>query len=464
MAGRTSNRLLHSDKREVWAVKSLSIVFAVIATSSCVTLSAEEGPTYCRDIAPLLNNNCVTCHRPGEVAPFSLRTYNDVRKHGRLIAAIVQAKIMPPWRPVAGYGEFLGERRLTEEQVALIKKWVQAGMPEGDRKELPEPPKFSSGWHLGNPDIVFTMPEPYHLPAEGADVLRNFVIPLKLPEGKYIRAVEYRPSNRRIVHHAVLGMDRTGSGRTRDGADGLPGFPQASLAGVILPGNLGIWTPGWEPVPLPDGFALPWPKGTDLILQLHLSPSGKPESEQSAVGIYLTDQPPSNFMVDIYMEDLRIDIPPGEKAYRTRDSVTLPVEVDVVGLYPHMHRLGKEVKVTARFPDGTEKILLWINDWNFNWQMYYQNVKPVRLPPYTELVMESVHDNSAENPNNPSVIPQRVEWGDQTHNEMSVVIAQVVPVNKSEGSMLWTMESERESEKGREREKKRERAANQRQG
>ncbi len=169
-------------------------------------------------------------------------------------------------------------------------------------------------------------------------------------------------------------------------------------------------------------------------------------------------------MVDILLEDLRIDIPPGEKAYRTHDSMTLPVEVDVFGIFPHMHRLGKEAKLTARLPDGSEETLLWINDWNFNWQMYYENVKPVRLPANTELVMECVHDNSAENPNNPSVIPQRVQWGEQTRNEMSCVVIQVIPRNKAEGSMLWTMESDRESEKGKEREKKRESAANQHQG
>jgi hypothetical protein len=464
MAGRTSNRLLHSDKREIWAVRFVPFVVSVIATTASMALSAEKPPTYCRDIAPVINNNCVTCHRPGEVAPFSLRTYKDVRRHGRLIAAIVQAKIMPPWKPAPGYGEFVGARRLTDEQVALIQKWVKAGMPEGNQEDLREPPTFASGWQLGTPDIVLTMPEPYQVPADGNDVLRNFVLPLEIPDGKYIRAVEYRPGNRRVVHHAALCMDRTGSARKLDEADPGPGFTQSSLP-PLLPGNLGIWTPGWKAVPLPDGFALPWPKGTDLILQLHLSPSGKPEREQSTVGIYLTDQPPSNFMVDILLEDLRIDIPPGEKAYRTHDSMTLPVEVDVFGVFPHMHRLGKEAKVTARLPDGSEKVLLWINDWNFNWQMYYQNVKPVRLPANTELATECVHDNSAENPNNPSVIPQRVQWGEQTRNEMSCVVIQVIPTNKADGSMLWTMESEREIEKGKEREKKREAiAANQHQG
>ena len=437
-------------------MKSVPLVFAVIATASRVALSAEQAPTYCRDIAPVMNANCVTCHRPGEVAPFSLLTYKDVRKHGRLIAGIVKARIMPPWKSVPGYGEFVGARRLTDEEVALIQNWVKAGMPEGNQKDLPEPQKFSSGWHLGTPDMVVTMPEPYKLRAEGDDVLRNFVLPLTIPAGKYIRAVEYRPGNRRIVHHAVLAVNNAQLLQKLDDADPGPGFAQAAVPGWMLPGPLGIWTPGRQPMPLPEGFAVQWPPAAALVLQLHLSPSGKPESERSSIGIYLTDQPSSKRMVDVLLEDLRIDIPPGEKAYRTRDSVILPVEVDVFGLFAHMHYLGKEVKVTARLPDGTENTLLWINDWNFKWQMYYQNVKPVRLPANTELVMECVHDNSVENPNNPSLVPQRVHWGEQTRNEMSDVLVQVIAVSESDSVMLWTGESERASEKERERQKKRE--------
>jgi hypothetical protein len=413
-------------------VKTYPLLVTLLLTSFSVALGEEKSPTYCRDIAPVLNANCVACHRPGEVAPFPLLTYKDVRKRGKLIAEIVKARIMPPWKPVPGYGEFVGARRLTDDQVELIQKWVKAGMPEGNQKDLPEPAKFASGWQLGTPDIIVTMPEPYQLPAKGDDVLRNFVLPLEVPEGKYIRAIEFRPSNRRVVHHVVLTMDTTRSARKRDEADPGPGFTQVSVPAKMLPGTLAIWTPGWEPVALPEGFSLPWPKGADLVVQLHLSISGKPEAEQSAIGIHLTDKPPSKSMIDLLLETRQIDIPPGEKAYHTRDSLILPAEVDVFGLFPHMHRLGKEIRVTARLPGGEEKVLLWINDWNFNWQTYYQNLHPVRLPANTELVMECVHDNSADNPNNPSLTPQRVRWGEQTRDEMSDVVIQVLPIHESD--------------------------------
>jgi hypothetical protein len=436
MAGRTANRLLYPNKREVWVVRSLALLVVLVVTSCSRAPSVEEGPTYCRDIAPLVNANCVTCHRPGEVAPFSLLTYKDARKHGKTIAAVVKSRIMPPWKPLPGYGDFVGARRLTDQQVALIHKWLEAGMPEGNQKDLPPSPTFASGWQLGTPDMVLTMPEPYELPVEGRDIHRNFVLPLELPEGKYIRAVEYRPSNRRVVHHAVLMMDVTGLARKKDEADPGPGFTQVLLPGQMLPGNMGIWTPGWQPVPFPEGFSIRWPKDADFVLQLHLHLSGKPESEQSKIGIYLTDQPPSKSTVDVLLEDRRIDIPPGEKAYRTRDFAFLPVDVDVFGLFPHMHWLGKEVKVRAKMPDGEEQTLLWINDWNFKWQMFYQYAKSFRLPAGTELIMECVHDNSIDNPNNPLPTPQRVRWGEQTLDEMSDVVVEVIPVNKADISKV----------------------------
>lgn len=411
---------------------------AVFLAHLSPALLGADAPTYCRDIAPLINNNCVACHRPGEVAPFSLLTYKDVRKRGKLIAEVVQSRTMPPWKAVPNYGEFVGARRLTDEQIKLVRSWVRAGMPEGNQKDLPEPPTFSSGWRLGTPDIVVTMPEPYQLPPEGADVYRNFILPLEIPEGKYIRAIEYQPENRRIVHHAVLSMDTNRSLRKKDEADPGMGFSTASVQGKMLPGTLALWTPGWEPVALPKEFSLPWPKGTDLVMQLHFHLSGKPESEQSNIGIYLTDTPPSKTMMDLLLETRKIDIPAGEKNYRTRDFFFLPVEVDIFGLFPHMHWLGKDVKLIAKMPGGEEKILLWINDWDFKWQGYYQYTKPIRVPAGTELIMECVHDNSSDNPNNPSTPPKRVRWGEQTFNEMSDIVVQILPVNESDTMRIRT--------------------------
>lgn len=432
MAGQTSGRLLYSKQRPDLAVRLLLLSVALVVTGCSKWSQVKDAPTYCRDIAPVLNANCVTCHRPGEVAPFSLLTYKDARKHGRTIAAVVKKRIMPPWPPVSGYGEFADERRLTDEQISLIQNWLAAGMPEGDRKDLPTPPKFVSGWQLGTPDMTVTMAAAFEVPAEGIDIYRNFVIPLEIPEGKYIRAVELRPTNRRVVHHAVLSRDQTGAARRKDEADPGPGFTEVLITGHMLPGNLGTWVPGYKTVPLSEGLSLPWPKNTDLVLQEHFHAIGKPEKEQSTIGIYLTDQPPSKSIVDVVLEQKSLDISPGEKVYRSHDSLLLPVDVDVMGLFPHMHRLGKEMKLTARLPSGEEKILIWIKDWNFNWQMHYQILHPVRLPALTELMLDAVHDNSAENPNNPSDPPKRVFRGTQTEDEMSLAGIQLMLVNNSD--------------------------------
>jgi hypothetical protein len=399
--------------------------------------AAEEAPTFNKHIAPIIFKHCADCHHPGEVAPFPLLSYTDVKKRARQIALVTRDHFMPPWKSVEGHGRFTGERRLKQEEIDLIARWVDEGAVEGDAGDLPPQPTFSEGWKLGQPDIVITMPEPYTIKADGPDDFRNFVFELTVPEGKYIKAVEYHPSNRVIVHHAALMIDTSGEARKKDEADPAPGFPGAALPGPLLPGSMATWTPGRDPSPLPDGFSLPWKPGVGFILQLHLHPSGKPESEQSSIGFYLTDEPPRRSMVDMLLINTSIDIPPGETAYRARDEFTLPVDMEALGVFPHMHLIGRDIKITARPPDSDEPFsLLWIDDWDFNWQGFYQYAEPVKLPAGTQIVMETVHDNSADNIRNPNSPPKRMTWGDQTTDEMSVAILQLVPTNEEYGEKL----------------------------
>jgi mono/diheme cytochrome c family protein len=395
--------------------------------------SAGEQPvTFNKHIAPLVFEHCSGCHRPGEVAPFPLLTYRDVAKRAELLADVMDQRYMPPWKPVPGHGEFRGARQLTDDEIALLQRWIAGELQEGDPNDLPSPPQFVEGWQLGEPDIVVTMPEAYQVPAEGQDIYRNFVLPLEIPEGKYIRAIEFRPSNPRVVHHALLAHDRTGGARKLDAENPGFGFTRFTIPGQLFTGSMAVWTPGMDPSPLPEGFSMPWPAGADFVLQLHLHPSGKPELEQSRVGFFLTDQPPRQSMIDLIMIDRNIDIPPGESEYRTRDSFVLPIDVEVSGLFPHMHMLGRDIRITAALPDGNSVPLLWINDWDFNWQNYYQYRERLKLPKGTKVVMECVHDNSADNPRNPSRPPRRVKWGEETFDEMSVAFLQVVPANEEE--------------------------------
>jgi hypothetical protein len=389
--------------------------------------------TYTKDVAPLLFKHCAACHRPGEVAPFSLLEYREVRKRAALIGKVTARRFMPPWKPVAGHGDFRDARRLSADEIGVLKQWADEGAVEGDPKQMPKAPTFSAGWQLGKPDLVVPLPKPYTVPAEGPDVYRNFVIPLQVPEGKYIRAIEFRPGNRRVVHHAVFALDPTGKLKQRDGADGAPGFTQINVPGQILPGSLALWVPGKDSRPLPDGVSLAWPKGTDLVVQLHFHPSGKPEVERSTIGFYFTTTPPRRRLDMFVLMNKKIDIPPGKKDYRVRATRTLKADVDVYGIFPHMHLIGKEVRVTAVLPGGEKKSLLWIDNWDFNWQGYYEYARPLVLPKGTEVVMECMHDNSASNPSNPNQPPKQVTYGEQTTNEMAIVLMHVMARPAPEG-------------------------------
>lgn len=384
--------------------------------------------TFNKDIAPLMFQHCSTCHRPGEVAPFSLLSYRDMSKRAKLVRSVIEERVMPPWKAEPGFGHFADDRRLTDQQIATFNRWIDEGTPEGSPTDLPPAPKFVAGWKFGEPDMVIKMPEPYALAAEGPDLYRCFVIPLKVPDGKYLKAVEYRPGNRRIVHHAVLTTlpERVAKAKLAEG-DGKSFGSGLAPPGQLLPGQLAFWTPGMEPRPLPDGFAAEFPSQSDLVLQLHLHPSGKPETEQSSIGFYFTDQKPRGRLKLVLLNNSQIDIPAGDANYVVNASRTLPGPVDLYGVFPHMHLIGRSVKVTATLPDGTKKPVISIADWDFNWQNYYQYQTPLSLPAGTKLEGTWTFDNSADNTANPSHPPKRVTYGEQTTNEMAILTLDVIP-------------------------------------
>jgi mono/diheme cytochrome c family protein len=409
-----------------WAVVGALTESPAMAAGEAKT-RAKGTVTFTKDIAPLVFDRCANCHRPGEVAPFPLLSYRDVSKRARLIQTVIEERKMPPWKAEPGPEHFVDERRLSDAQVAAFTRWVEDGLPEGNPSDLPPQPKFTSGWHHGEPDMVVKMAEPYSLVAEGADVYRCFVIPLELPAGKYLKAVEYRPGNRQVVHHAVLSMlpHKMAQAKLAEG-DGKSFGSGLAPPGQLLPGQLAFWTPGMETRPLPDGFAVDWPKQVDLVLQLHLHPSGKPETELSTIGLHFTDEKPRKRLNLVVMNNEKIDISPGNADHVVKASVTLPVDAQLYGIFPHMHLLGRTVKVTATLPDGTVKPLIAIDDWDFQWQMYYEYAKPIALPSGTRLDGRFSYDNSAANPANPSKPPKRIGYGEQTSNEMAIVILDVV--------------------------------------
>jgi len=404
----------------------LSALGVVACAERGVGGEAEE-VTFNKQIAPIVFAKCAGCHRPGEVAPFTLHTYADVSKRADLIAEVTAERQMPPWKAEPGAGHFKGERRLTDEEIALIQRWAETGAVEGDPADLPPVPKFTAGWQLGEPDLVLTMPEPYTLAASGDDEYRCFVLPIEIPSGKYIRSIEYRPGNRKIVHHAVITAlpHKIAQAKVAEG-DGKSFLSGLAPPGRILSGPLSIWTPGMEPAFLPDELAAAWPEKTDLVLQLHLHPSGKPEVEQSLIGIHLTDKAPNARLQMQVFSSHEIDIPPGTPDYEIRTSKTIPRDIDIFGVFPHLHLIGRSVWSEATLPDGSKVPLITINDWDFNWQYYYQYDTPVHLPAGTKIDVRWTYDNSAANLANPSDPPKRVTYGEQTVDEMAFLIFDVI--------------------------------------
>jgi mono/diheme cytochrome c family protein len=428
--------------RTIALVYALTLTAAVPAAWQRGTKSpAAASPSFAETIAPIIYGNCVTCHRPGEAAPFALISYEDVSKRGELIAKVTRSRYMPPWHAVHGYGEFADERRLTDEQIATIGEWVRTGMPRGDLSKMPQLQQFTDGWQLGKPDLVLEMPVGYEVPASGPDIYRNFVLPTGLTEDKWVRAVEFRPGARKVVHHALFSYIRGGAVKDLVGADGQPGFrggmPVALIPGFAPAGELGGWAVGTTPRFLPEGLARPIAKESDFVLQLHFHPTGKPQTERSLVGLYFADTPPDRKIVTPGMPGFfgllaGIDIPQGEKAYTINGTLTMSRDMRVLSVMAHAHYLGKEFKVTATLPDGSIQPMLWIKDWDFNWQDRYDYKQPVFLPKGTRIDATITYDNSGDNPRNPCNPPRRVQWGVQSFDEMGSVNFLMVAANKED--------------------------------
>jgi Tol biopolymer transport system component len=425
----------------------IAILFAAAAL-----LPGADKTTFSENIAPIVYGNCVTCHRPGEAAPFPLISYEDVRKRGAQIVTVTKVRYMPPWHAAHDYGEFADERRLTDQQIATIAEWVQQGMPPGDPAKMPAPPQFTEGWHLGKPDLILEMAVGFDLPASGPDVFRNFVIPTGLKEDKWVRAVEFRPSARKAAHHALFAYAPAGSMARFDGADGKPGFGGMGTVGIAPgqgnSGGLGGWAVGGTPAFEPGELAMPLPRGSDFLLQMHFHLTGKAETEKSLVGLYFADKAPERNMILAGLPALfgfgaGIDIPPGEKNYTIQDSFTLPVDVNVYGAIAHAHYLAKDIKATATLPDGSVKPLIWIDNWDFNWQETYTYKQSFLLPKGTRIDATLRYDNSVDNPRNPSHPPKRTLFGEESFDEMGTVGLTLVTVRKEDEPALQRVLTQR---------------------
>jgi tetratricopeptide (TPR) repeat protein len=387
--------------------------------------------TFDREIAPIVFQQCAPCHRPGEAGPFPLLSYQDVKKHAQQIAVVTHGRIMPPWLPAPGRFPFADEMRLSPAQIALIQKWVEEGALEGNPQDLPPVPHFVEGWRLGQPDMVLKAEKPFILPASGDDRYWNFIFRVPIDSTRWVKAVEIRPGDRRLVHHANVLVDRTESARHMEmepGA-GFGGMEIKVVSETFDPdSHFLFWKPGTVPYTYPDGMALRLDKGTDLVLNTHLQPSGKPEVIQPSLGLYFTDKPATVHPMLLQLEnDGKLDIPAGDKNFVVTDSFRLPVDVDLLAIYPHAHYLGKDLQALADLPNGTTESLIHIPHWNLSWQAVYRYLQPVPLPKGTLITMRYVYDNSEDNISNPNHPPLRVKGGNRARDEMAHLWLQVLP-------------------------------------
>jgi peroxiredoxin len=402
------------------------------------------GPvTYYRDVLPIVQANCQGCHRPGEVGPFSLMTYRQAVRWAGDIKDYTRARKMPPWKPVEGPA-FHNERRLSDRDIATLAAWVDGGTPAGDPKDAPPPRPFTEGWQLGTPDLVLTPAEDFRLGAGGRDAFRCFVVPTNLAEDKSVTAVEFRPGNPRVVHHALLFLDGTGQGRkllqkerdrakAPDEADGGDGYPVGMGVGFVPQGGVGGWAPGQMARRLPEGTGYFLPKGSDVVMQVHYHRDGRAETDRPQLGLYFAPRPVAHRYQGLVIAGRSpgkpllpfapnfFTIPKGAEHYALHGGIAVQSDCVLHSVMPHMHLLGKEIKVTLTPPDGPPRTLVAIRDWDYNWQetYFFEEALPVKAG--TVIEVDAVYDNSAANPNNPNDPPALVTFGEQTTNEMCFV-------------------------------------------
>jgi Tfp pilus assembly protein PilF/mono/diheme cytochrome c family protein len=405
---------------------AIIVVASALAGVAPVDAQTREGPTFTRDVAPILFTHCAACHHPDGPAPFSVLTYAAARQRARQIAEATARRYMPPWKTAPGPHAFIGEHRLRDEDIATLGAWAAAGAPEGSARDLPPRPEITSGWQLGAPDLVVALPQ-YDIEASGADRFRIFVVNVPTESARYVRGIEFRPGLTSVVHHANIRVDRTPTSRRLDDEDPSPGYDGLLAHSAQYPdGHFLAWTPGQAAPLLPKGLAWRLDPGTDLVVELHLQPTGKRELIAPSIGFYFGADPPERTPGMLRLGRQNIDIAPGERRYVVRDSFVLPVDVEVLAVQPHAHYRAREVRGTATLPDGTTTPLITIPDWDFRWQQVYRYQRSVPLPRGTTLAMEYVYDNSDANPRNVIQPPQRVVWGQRAADEMGDLWVQVL--------------------------------------
>jgi hypothetical protein len=385
----------------------------------------EGGPTFSNEVVRIFQNRCQSCHHPGDIAPFSLMSYADAAPHADAIKFMTQTRQMPPWKATPACGDFKDARVLAQDEIDTIAKWVDNGAPQGNLSDLPTPKSFDGGWALGQPDLVLSYPESYTPPIAG-DMYRCFPMPATVPEDKYVSAIDIKPGDPTTVHHVIAYLDGSGTDSQKlDEADAGPGYTSFGGPGfsiTSLSATLGGWAPGARPALLPDDVALLMPAQSRVVLQVHYHPHGiKTVPDNTQIGIYYAKKKPNRIVRILPLINQSFTIPPNDSNYKVATTpFSLPVSTHLYFVAPHMHLLGRKMHVTATLPSGSQKCLINVDDWDFNWQGMYQYADPVAIPSNTKFSVEAYYDNSSDNWRNPNNPPKPVAWGEQTTDEMCI--------------------------------------------
>jgi peroxiredoxin len=370
---------------------------------------AEATVTYCKDVAPIVQRNCQSCHRPGQIGPMALLTYEDAAAWSETIGDVVRERRMPPWFADPRHGHFANDRSLAAADRDKVLSWIEQGCPEGDRKELPPAREYASDWTIGKPDVVFSMPREFKVPAQaprGGVPYQGFIVETNFKEDVWVQAAEARPGNRAVVHHILVYIRQPGQRRQRT-ADG------------IGDGLLVAYAPGDMPMHLEPGRAKKIPKGSVLGFQMHYTPNGTEQTDRSSVGLVFAKGPPKYEVRTRAIAQQFFTIPAGEKDKEVPSASVFREDALLLGLFPHMHLRGKSFEYRVVLPDGKSDVLLSVPHWDFGWQSNYHLAEPLKLPAGSRIECTAHFDNSADNPNNPD--PKKVvTWGDQTWEEMMI--------------------------------------------
>ena len=408
-------------------------VFAVVA-------SAET--TYTRDVARIIQVKCQQCHRPNDVAPFALMSYDDAVTYAADIKTSLNNKTMPPWKPVPGFNNFADSFALTDDERNTMLAWIDGGTPLGDMADMPDPqPVSTSAWQLGDPDLILTMPE-YTPPPRATDTYRCFTLPSGLTENRFIAAAQALPGNPQITHHVLLFLDETGQSEKLNGADGQPGYTcfGGALLTTVAGGDildstlLGGWAPGARTRRLPEDIGIPIPKGARVVMQVHYHPAGREGSDKTQLGVWFADTAKiKHRLLNIPVVNDKFVIPAGAASYTVNASLAVPLGLSAkaITVAPHMHNLGRQIKVEVEDSSGTRRPVIYIDNWDFNWQGFYVPSEPVTLPSRSTVRVTAVYDNSDGNPKNPNnpIVP--VGWGERTTDEMCLAFLGVIFDNEA---------------------------------